>query len=464
MAEREVRTVDRMSDLEALMWTLDKDPHLSSNFACLTMLDSMPDIDRLRDRLERATRLVPHLRSRVNPSVARLAPSFVDRGPVVRHHPPRAGRGAPQARIAQPSSTSSPRPWPAIPSIDPGPSGSSCSSMVSTTAARPMIWKLHHTISDGIGGVRMSEQFLDLEPDAPPPPDLEPPPEDPGPEPTFTDNALDTLRHNVRRSADSVEHVTRAVWDTTVHPSRWIRVGPDAVRMSSSLAKLTTSKRPFSPLWTERSLRHGFETLSVPFDEAKDAAGRLGGSLNDFFVAGVGPAVARYHAERDTPLDFARMAMPVSTRSDRTAAGNAFAPLRLKLPLHVDPLTQFQLAHETLDSEKDDPMIGAVEGLSGLLNLLPTSVLVRVTRAQAEAIDFATSNVRAAPFQLFVAGAALQATYPIGPLAGSAFNLTLMSYHGRLDMGLHVDLAAIPDPAELRALLDVCFQELIDGE
>jgi hypothetical protein len=201
----------------------------------------------------------------------------------------------------------------------------------------------------------------------------------------------------------------------------------------------------------------------VPFDEAKAAAAALGGSLNDFFVAGAAAAVARYHAGHDVPVEFARMAMPVSTRSDRAAAGNSFAPLRLKLPLHVDPVEQFRLAHETLDTEKSDPMIGAVEGLSGILNLLPTSVLVRVARAQAEAIDFATSNVRAAPFELFVAGAALRATYPIGPLAGSAFNLTLMSYHGSLDMGLHVDLAAIPDPAELRALLEACFQELIDA-
>lgn len=462
MGEREVRNVERMSDLEALMWTLDKDPHLSSNFACLTMLDTMPDLDRLRDRLERATRLVPHLRSRVNPSLARMAPPSwtEDRSFDITHHVravalPKPGSRAQLHELAatvagDPFDRSRPL-WEfvLVDGLDDG--------------GAAMIWKLHHTISDGIGGVRMSEQFLDIERHAPSPPDPEPT-ADPGPEPTFTDNAIDTVRHNVRRSAHSVEHVTRAAWDTTVHPSRWVHVGPDALRLSRSMAKqLTSSVRPFSPLWTDRSLRHGFETVSVPFDQAKAAAAGLGGSLNDFFVAGAASAVARYHAGRDLPVDFARMAMPVSTRSDRKAAGNSFAPLRLKLPLHVDPVAQFHLVHETLDTEKSDPVIGAVEGLSGLLNLLPTSVLVRVARAQAEAIDFATSNVRAAPFELFVAGAALQATYPIGPLAGSAFNLTLMSYHGSLDMGLHVDLAAIPDPPVLRALLETCFAELIDA-
>ena len=461
MGEREIRSVGRMSDLEALMWTLDKDPHLSSNFACLTMLDRMPDIDRLRDRLERATRLIPHLRSRVNPSVARMAPPSwtQDRSFDIAHHVravalPRPGS---QAQLHELAATLAGDPFDRsrplwefvlVDGLDDG--------------GAAMIWKLHHTISDGIGGVRMSEQFLDIERDAPPPPDLEPA-TDPGPEPTFTDNAVATLRHNVRRSADSVEHATRAAWDTTFHPSRWLQLGPDAVRLSRSLARLTTSMRPFSPLWTDRSLRHGFASLSVPFDAAKRAATSLGGSLNDFFVAGTGSAVARYHAVRDAPLDVARMAMPVNTRTDRSAAGNSFAPLRLKLPLDVDPVAQFRLAHEALDAEKADPMISVVEGLSGLLNLLPTSVLVRVTRAQAEAIDFATSNVRAAPFELFVAGAALRATYPIGPLAGAAFNLTLMSYDGSLDMGLHVDRAAIPDPAELRSQLAACFEELIEA-
>ena len=45
---------ERMSDLEALMWTLEKDPHLSSTFANVTVFDRPPDIARLRSRMERA--------------------------------------------------------------------------------------------------------------------------------------------------------------------------------------------------------------------------------------------------------------------------------------------------------------------------------------------------------------------------------------------------------------------------
>ena len=40
-----------MTDVEALMWNLEKDPHLSSSIANVTVLDQTPDPERLRSRL-----------------------------------------------------------------------------------------------------------------------------------------------------------------------------------------------------------------------------------------------------------------------------------------------------------------------------------------------------------------------------------------------------------------------------
>jgi hypothetical protein len=48
----------------------------------------------------------------------------------------------------------------------------------------------------------------------------------------------------------------------------------------------------------------------------------------------------------------------------------------------------------------------------------------------------------------------------VGPLAGTAFNLTMMSYAGELHMGLLADTAAIQDPAALRDALADAFAEL----
>ena len=93
--------------------------------------------------------------------------------------------------------------------------------------------------------------------------------------------------------------------------------------------------------------------------------------------------------------------------------------------------------------------------------MLPTSVITRLARSQAETVDFATSNVRASGIPLFVAGSKLLANYPIGPLAGVAFNMTLLSYMGSLDVGINIDEAAVESPDLLRESLEQSFRELV---
>src|SRR5215210_5638884 len=63
-----------MSDVEALMWNLEKDPHLSAAFGNVTIFDRSPDHDRLRERMLRASLIFPRLRQRVAPVLGRLAP------------------------------------------------------------------------------------------------------------------------------------------------------------------------------------------------------------------------------------------------------------------------------------------------------------------------------------------------------------------------------------------------------
>jgi len=97
----------------------------------------------------------------------------------------------------------------------------------------------------------------------------------------------------------------------------------------------------------------------------------------------------------------------------------------------------------------------------GRASLLPTSMMPGMARSQASRGDFDTSNVRAAPFELFVSGAKVLAPYPMGPVAGTAWNITLMTYNGELFMGVHIDPAAVSDPQLLRQCLEDGFQELL---
>jgi diacylglycerol O-acyltransferase len=87
--------------------------------------------------------------------------------------------------------------------------------------------------------------------------------------------------------------------------------------------------------------------------------------------------------------------------------------------------------------------------------------VTRLAWTQAQTVDFATSNVRGAPIAMYVAGAQLLENYPVGPLAGVAFNLTLLSYLGSLDMGVNIDTAAVADPDLLHRCLAGAFTDFL---
>src|SRR5204863_1589332 len=110
---------------------------------------------------------------------------------------------------------------------------------------------------------------------------------------------------------------------------------------------------------------------------------------------------------------------------------------------------------------KRDPTVAAGESLAAVAALLPGPVLRRIARSQVGTVDFATSNVRGAPFDLFIGGAAILANHPFGPTGGTAFNASMMSYRSAMDIGINCDAAAIDDPARLRTCIENAIAELI---
>jgi len=127
----------------------------------------------------------------------------------------------------------------------------------------------------------------------------------------------------------------------------------------------------------------------------------------------------------------------------------------------MDPTERFRLVHDALAAVKAEKAIGAVQDAAGMVNLLPSLVVVRTGQRLAGSVDFVCSNVKAAPFDLFIGGAFMQANYPIGPIAGTAFNLTTMSYRGWMFLGLVVDTAAVDEPRALLDELELAYAELL---
>lgn len=441
-----VRFERHMSDTEALMWALEDDPVLRSTFANITFVDRPPDVERFRNRMRMAITALPRLRQRVYDAPGIASPEWVD-DPFfdLDFHVRRINAPAPgDERAVLDLAT--------LLSLDPFDRArplwqfTIVEGLADGRAA--MVQKLHHTITDGEGGVRLSAMFLDVERDS-----TEPLGGVPEAAVVESDGSgpVDAMRNAMRVPLGLARGGVGAL--TGGNPIESVR---------SILRQVAVSEPARSPLWPARSLRRHLEILSIPLDRTKAAANTLGGSVNDLFVCGAAGAAGAYHREKGAPVDELRMAMPVSTRTDKGAGGNAFTPTRMLVPVGIeDPAVRFAAIRDIVGVTKAERAVGLASSVAGLLSPLPNQLLTRFARQQVGTVDFTTSNVRGAPFPLYIGGARIDGNFPIGPMAGTAFNLTTLSLAGNLDMGCVMDAAAIDDPALLRECLVRAFDELL---
>jgi WS/DGAT/MGAT family acyltransferase len=443
-----------MTDAETLMWQAERDPLMRSAFSTVTILDRSPDIDAFRARIARAVRLIPRLLHRVQDVPALLGPPLwvpdleFDLDYHIRHialPPPGTERQLLNLAALLHEQV-----------LDPAHPLWTFTLVVGLDGDRAaLITKMHHTISDGVGAIRLSAMFTDVEPDPDRSAEIDVSDLDaePAAPPSLAVVALDTARRSFTLGAHAVTGAIGALGDP---------VG--AAMTAIDVARQAVAPGPGgSALWAgRRSTRREFEVVSTDLERAKQAAKALGGTLNDFLVTAVAGAAGEYHRAKGFVVDDLRAAIPVSIRADASAAGNAFVPTRTLVPAgDVEAAHRFKIVHDRLVSLKADRSIGAAGAIAGVVSYLPGPVVRTLARSQTARVDFAVSNVRGAPFELFIGGAPIVANFPFGPTGATAFNATLLSYRGSMDIGINIDSAAVDEPALLRQLLVDAIDDLL---
>ncbi len=474
-----------MSDAEALMWNVEKDPWMNPSGATIAIVDRPINADEFRHRMRYAVSRIPRLRQRVAPALGRMSPpSWVpdeefDFDFHVRHISlPKPGTieqlHALGARLLEDPFDRT-RPLWLFVIIDGLHDGRGA-----------LFMKIHHTISDGKGMVQLAEVYMNFERHAALPPavdlkaiiaaDARPAAEESagssdksdeksaGPS-TLTQAANSSIGHLVRRQIGMARRVAGevALWSSDL--SRVQDAGSGLVHeVKQAFDQLggSSDENSGSPLWKTRSRQRHLEALRVPLADAKSAGRALGGSINDFFMTGAVNAALRYHEKRGVAVDSLNVSFVVSTKTDSSSGANAFTPVRVNFPGQpMTPAERFAVVSALIAKERSEVSgSGLVADLARVANLLPTSTVTRFARAQAAKLDFATSNLPAAPFPMYIGGSLLLELATLGPVAGTAFNLTAMSYNGSLDMGVHIDPAAVEDPADLRRCLVDAYEEL----
>ena len=203
--------------------------------------------------------------------------------------------------------------------------------------------------------------------------------------------------------------------------------------------------------------RFAFGRLSL--HDVKEVKNIYGVTVNDVVVSICAGAVRRWLIEHDELPDDPLVAqIPVSVRSDREQGTYGNRILLMTAPLCVgeaDPIRRLQVTHETLAEMKERHRALPAELLQDANQFIPPAVFSRAARLSFSmassnrgrpAWNLVISNVPGPQFPLYMAGARLEANYPISVITdGMGLNITCMSYCGKIDFGMVADREQMPD-------------------
>ena len=480
-----------MNNAEAIMWAVESDPFLRSDFMNLILLDTSPDPRRLRTGIEHVIGTYAPLRQRVvRPPLGLAPPTWADDPDFdLDYHVRRLAVPPPgthrqlldlAAVVASPPLDRSRPLWELT--VVEGLEG----------GGTAVLQRVHHSLTDGMGGMKLLRTLLDRTADGPAGPAVPDPvvwrhPEIYNPAEEAVEGGIGPLVSAGEwpargtplgslagaigyRLGQGLTAARRGLGLAAALPglsSDELRAVADrASRTARSMAdQVLVSGGALSPLLGGRSLARRYETLSLDLAAVRAAGRTLGGGRNAVFVAGVTGALGAYHERFGAPCDALRMAVPLSLRAGTgPVGGNHFAPARVVMPLAPkDPAKRVALTRQVLEALSEEPGFDLAVPVSGLISLLPASVLAPALRAQAATVDFATSIVPGLRAPRFLAGAPVRASWPLGPRVGCAVNLTLLACGDRLDLGINLDPAAVTDPAAFMDCLQESFSALFEA-
>ena len=407
---------------DAFTWYMERDPALRSTIVVVDWLDRAPEWEVLVDRVDRISRLMPSLRQHIVESPFRLTvPRWAyDHDFDMHWHLSRAAAPRPGtrdavlglARRAAMTAFDRARPLWEVTLVE---------GMEGGEAA--LIIKLHHSLSDGVGAMRMLAIVADLQRE---PADLGDMPPVPPHEPA---DLLTLITGTVGSMAGRTVYRTAA-------PNR------------STL----------SPVMRDRATTRQLAMIEVSLDELKKSAKTVGGTVNDAYLAAIAGGLRTYHERHGAAVDSLRALMPINLRAGKDADfGNRITLQRLIVPVgEADPGARMRALHRVAGAAREEPSLSVTETIAGALNMLPVGYVGGILKH----VDFVVSNVPGAPFPVYLAGSKITGMFAFGPTIGASVNTTLMSYDGTCDIGINIDTAAVPDPDVLLGCLRESLAEI----
>lgn len=326
--------------------------------------------------------------------------------------------------------------------------------------------KVHHAAIDGASGEELIVAILDLTPEI----EQKPVPAEPWtPDKVPTDTELVgyaavSLAQTPLRAAKAVQRtvgVALQIRDTNRQPD----VTPPP---SPFTAPRTSFNRPLTP-------HRALATANLSLPDVKKVKNAFGTTVNDVVLALCAGALRHHLDIHDEHPDGPLVAMvPISVRSDdlKGTMGNQVSSALTTLATDVDdPVERLRTIHDGMQFAKGQQNTIGADTLQNWAEFAAPAVAGRAARLYSRTkmadrhrplFNVTISNVPGPPFPLYVAGARVISSYPIGPIFdGGAINMTVMSYLDSLDFGLNVCPDVIADPWTIADGLHVALDELV---
>lgn len=433
----------RISGWDFATWrTSSQHQLLRSTMIAIYVLDRAPDWDRLVDRFDRASRLVPVLRMKVVEGPIRFSNPrlIVDEHFDLSFHLRRyqLPQGSTwddvldDARRQGMADFDSDRSLWQISILEGLPGGKAA-----------MIFKLHHAIADGQGALHIGESLVDLSPEGA---DLGPVPA--APEPSDLSSKRDfgkiMIRDNARWAKQTAGEIARgtpgvakyAISDPLGAVGKVAEIAKSLVRFAD------VPSHPASPIMGNRSVNFHTEAFSLPFENIRATAKATGHTANDVFLASIARGMAKYHDHHDASVDHLNISTPISTRKSAADEGNSVGIAHFELPLNEpDANRLMDDLHRIVKQWRGEPVIGYSFGIGEVSRFLPSEMVI----SGATSSDLTASNVPGPPVELWLAGAKIEYIVPFPPLIGAAVFIAMLTYNKRACIGITIDDAAVPD-------------------
>lgn len=350
-----------------------------------------------------------------------------------------------------------------------------------------VLWRIHHSLIDGMSGVELSTIAMDFRPDAAAP-EREHQEWKPKALPSVFKRALDAAFDLAQTQAGYWRRIAQAMFDPE-------EVFTRAKLLTEALLANLRMARPLAPVpWANRlvSNRRALAYSSFPFEEIRAIRAALGGTMNDVVLTLLSEAAARYleRHEYHGAGRYFRIGCPVSVRrsGEKGALGNRVSMMFPELPAHpMNPVERLQAVNRETERIKAS---GAPQGLELMMeaaDLFAPSVVAYVSRVAMASFDAAVSaskimpiavpNPRFAPAGFgmsflatnvpgvmapqYLAGHKMLDAIGVVPLgANIGYGVAITSYNQKLYFGMMSDPNSMPDVDLMKSLVDEVFAEL----